>query len=119
MNYLSMIPDPSAAIPAPSSTQTSKENSVERILSHPQQDYDHLRPSKLSYEADPPEVTRWKETFTIWFKKMCAPASIDHDMDYLRYTVLSMVEKIWSSTLQSHQECKKAKIDKIFAICNH
>ena len=112
ISYLSRIPDP---VPAPSA-QTSRDHSVERIPSHPQQSYDHLRPPKLLDEASPSEVSEWRERFKAWFKLLWCQNSMHHDLDFLRYTILASVEKNWPATLLSNQECKNAKIDDFFAI---
>ena len=115
IGYLSRIPPP-VAVPPALSAEASRDNSVERISSHPQHSYDHLRPPKLSDEVSSSEVSEWKERFKAWFRLLCCQNSMHHDLDFLRYTILASVEKNWPATLLSNQECKNAKIDDFFAI---
>ena len=50
-NFLRLIPDPATIGPLPPIAASSRDDSVERITSHPKQNYDHLKPSKLSDDA--------------------------------------------------------------------
>lgn len=47
---------PSDSTPSTQHTEQTR-NSIERVLPHPQQTYDHLRPTKLSDEANPFKVS--------------------------------------------------------------
>ena len=78
--------------------------------------FDHLRPEKLTEDAEQEEVTIYKQAFKVWFTEVCGTNGIDTDLNFLKVSVLSTVDKSWQTILNSNPDINGAKLEDVFKI---